>query len=117
MVEGDDLRGRKEAVEDPHPVDAEEALARIAESKPDLLILDLLMPRMDGFEVCKRLSEQGINLPVMILSAVREESSRKRYELETKKALGVDDYVEKPISPPLLLQRVEKVLAKYKAKP
>jgi signal transduction histidine kinase/AmiR/NasT family two-component response regulator len=99
--------------------DGIEALAKIKEEKPDLLILDLLMPRMDGFEVCKRLGELADagtgKIPVLVLSAVREESSRKRYELETKQALCVDGYVEKPVSPPLLLQRVEKVLAKYKS--
>ncbi len=99
--------------------DGEEALAKIAEEKPDLLILDLLMPVMDGFEVCKRLNEQagpgGNKIPILIFSAVREESSRRRYELETEAALSVDDYVEKPISPPILLQRVEKVLKKGKS--
>ena len=101
--------------------DGEEALAKIEEEKPDLLILDLLMPVMDGFEVCKRLNEQagpsGNQIPILIFSAVREESSRRRYELDTNVTLGVDDYVEKPISPPLLLQRVEKVLKKNKSRP
>jgi len=96
--------------------DGEEALAKIGQEQPDLLILDLLMPKMDGFEVVKRLNEQagiaGIKIPILILSAVREESSRRRYELETKTPPGIDGYVEKPISPPLLLQRVEEVLAK-----
>ena len=100
--------------------DGEEALTKVEEEKPDLLILDLLMPRMDGFEVCKRLNEQvgtgKEKIPILILSAVREESSRRRYELETKAALGIDDYVEKPISPPLLLQRVEKVLIRCKSR-
>jgi len=100
--------------------DGEEALTKVEEEKPDLLILDLLMPRMDGFEVVKRLNEQagtgGNKIPILILSAVREESSRRRYELETKTPPGIDDYVEKPISPPLLLQRVEKVLIKCKSR-
>jgi len=98
----------------------EEALVKIDEEKPDLLILDLLMPRLDGFEVIKRLNEQvdtgGKRIPILILSAVREDSSRRRYELETKETFGVDDYLEKPISPPLLLQKVEKILARLKAK-
>jgi CheY-like chemotaxis protein len=49
-------------------------------------------------------------------SAVKEDSSRRRYELETKLSLGVDDYVEKPISPPVLLQRVDKILMKSKSR-
>ena len=100
--------------------DGEEALAKVAEEKPDLLILDLLLPVMDGFEVIKRLDEQwgtsDSRIPILILSAVKEDSSRRRYELETKVTLGVDDYVEKPISPPLLLQRVERLLTKCKSK-
>ncbi len=100
--------------------DGEEALAKVAEEKPDLLILDLLMPVMDGFEVVKRLDEQGLTddnkIPVLILSAVKEDSSRRRYELETKSSPGIADYVEKPISPPLLLRRVERILTRNKAK-
>jgi signal transduction histidine kinase/CheY-like chemotaxis protein len=99
--------------------DGEEALEKINEKEPDLLVLDLLMPKMDGFEVCKRLQERkakgGRKFPVIILSAVREDSSRRRYELETESNLDVDDYVNKPISPPVLLQRVEKALLKRRA--
>ena len=97
--------------------DGQEALVRIEEEKPDLIILDLLMPVMDGFEVCKQLKENDSTsrIPVLIFSAVREESSRRRYELETKVVLDIDDYIEKPISPPVLLQRVEKVLRRSKS--
>jgi len=99
--------------------DGIEAMAKINEEEPDLVILDLLMPRMDGFDVCKRLEERrnqgGKRMPVLILSAVREESSRRRYELETEMDLDVDDYITKPISPPVLLQRVERALMKGKA--
>ena len=98
--------------------DGVEALAKVEEEEPDLLVLDLLMPRMDGFEVCKKLEEKrkgGKRIPVLILSAVREESSRQRYELETEAELDVEDYITKPISPPVLLQRVERALMKGKA--
>jgi signal transduction histidine kinase/AmiR/NasT family two-component response regulator len=100
-------------------VDGEDALAKVAEVKPDLLILDLLMPKMDGFEVCKRLNEQaggGHRVPILITSAVREDSSRRRYELETESDLNVDGYMEKPLSPPLLIQRVETILSKYRSR-
>jgi len=97
--------------------DGVEALAKVEEVSPDLLILDLLMPRMDGFEVCKRLADKadpgGKRVPIIILSAVREDSSRRRYELETKTAFKVDDYLVKPIAPPVLLQHVDQVLMKY----
>jgi len=100
--------------------DGEETLSKVEKEKPDLLILDLLMPVVDGFEVVKRLREQagsgGSKIPILILSAVREDSSRRRYELETKETLGVDGYVEKPISPPILLQHVEKILSRHKSR-
>ena len=99
--------------------DGEEALIKIDEKEPDLLVLDLLMPKMDGFEVYKRLQEQKKpskrKFPIIILSAVREDSSRRRFELETESDLDVEDYVNKPISPPILLQRVEKALLKRRA--
>jgi signal transduction histidine kinase/FixJ family two-component response regulator len=98
--------------------DGVEALAKVDEVDPDLLILDLLMPRMDGFEVCKRHEErvaQGSKkVPIIILSAVREDSSRRRYELETKTAFKVDGYLVKPIAPPVLIQTVEKILQQTK---
>ncbi|MFC1914927.1 ATP-binding protein, partial [Chloroflexota bacterium] len=99
--------------------DGEQALKKIDEEEPDLLVLDLLMPRLDGFEVCKILEERrrshgGKRIPVVILSAVKEDSGRQRYELETEMDLDIDDYVTKPISPPVLLQRVERALRKGK---
>ena len=98
--------------------DGEEGLAKLKEASPDLIILDLLMPRKDGFAVCKELkdprwSKYG-NVPILILTSVREEVSRRRYELETGLSLDVDDYVEKPIDPFLLVERVENLLKKKK---
>ena len=94
--------------------DGIEGLAKLREEKPDLMILDLLMPKMDGFAVCKELKDprwsKYANIPILILSSVREEMSRRRYELETGLELGVNDYVEKPIVPEVLLERVEKLL-------
>jgi len=96
--------------------DGIEALATLKAEKPDLLILDLLMPKMDGFAVCKELKDprwaKYADIPILILTSVREEASRRRYELETGMELDVDDYVEKPIAPAILLQRVEKLLKK-----
>lgn len=96
--------------------DGVEALASLRAEKPDLMILDLLMPKMDGFAVCKELADSRWSkyrtIPIMILTSVREEASRRRYELETGMALNVDDYVEKPIVPEILLDRVTKLLKK-----
>ncbi len=94
--------------------DGVDGLARLKAQKPDLMILDLLMPRMDGFAVCKELQDprwsRFKDMPILILTSVREEASRRRYELETGLELNVADYVEKPISPDVLLERVKKLI-------
>ena len=96
--------------------DGIEALANLKAENPDLLILDLLMPKMDGFAVCKELQDPRWSkykaTPILILTSVREEASRRRYELETGLELDVDDYVEKPISPDILLERVGRLIKK-----
>jgi len=92
----------------------QEVLEKLDQVMPDMLVLDILMPVMDGFEVLKQISERGSTrgreMSIIILSAVKEGSSRQRYELETRSPLPIDDYLEKPISPPAFLQRVEKIL-------
>jgi len=95
--------------------DGEEALSKLKEEKPDLMVLDLLMPRMDGFAVVKELknAQEGYsNIPILIISSIREEASHRRYELEVGHKLDVDEYIEKPIEPFILLERVQKLLSK-----
>jgi DNA-binding response OmpR family regulator len=94
--------------------DGVEGLANLKAEKPDLLVLDLLMPKMDGFAVCKELQDprwaKYKDIPILILTSVREEASRRRYELETGLELDVDDYVEKPVAPDTLLERVGRLI-------
>jgi DNA-binding response OmpR family regulator len=94
--------------------DGEKCLSMLKQEQPDLLILDLLMPRMDGFEVCKALKDprhaKYAGMPIIILSSVQEGVSQRRYELETGVRLDVDDYVEKPIEGGVLLDRVGKII-------
>ena len=96
--------------------DGEDGLAKLKDENPDLMILDLMMPKMDGFAVCMQLKDpkwaRYASIPILILSSIREEASRRRYELETGLTLNVDDYVEKPINPSILLERMEKLLKK-----
>ncbi len=79
---------------------------------PDLLILDLLMPRMDGFAVIRKLrrNPRYENIRIMVLTTVVEDASRRRYELETGMTMDVQAYLEKPVPPSTLLQRVSKLL-------
>lgn len=72
------------------------------EFQPNLLILDLMLPGMSGLEICKRLREEGISMPVMMLTAKAEEND-KVLGLE----LGADDYITKPFSLRELLARVK----------
>lgn len=94
--------------------DGVECLDKLGTENPDLMILDLLMPRMDGFAVYKNLQEpkwsKYHDMPILILTSVREEASRRRYELETGQELSADGYLEKPISPKVLLASVDKLL-------
>jgi DNA-binding response OmpR family regulator len=83
----------------------EDALALAVSGAPDLILLDVMMPRMSGWDVCRRLREKGIDVPVIMLTARGEELDRVR-GLE----LGADDYVTKPFSLRELLARVRAVL-------
>jgi CheY-like chemotaxis protein len=70
------------------------------------------MPRMDGWGVIRemRCEPRTMNVPIMVLTTVIEDASRRRYELETGMAMDVQDYVQKPTRPDDLLKRVEKLL-------
>ena len=84
--------------------DGAQALARIAEEEPDLVVLDVMMPEMDGTEVCRRLRSDS-DVPVVFLSS-RDEEIDRILGLE----LGGDDYVTKPFSPRELMARIKAVL-------
>lgn len=96
--------------------DGEEGLNKLKSEKPQVMILDLLMPKKDGFAVIRELKDPRWSkyaiVPILVLTSIREEAARRRYELETGLELGADDYLEKPIEPAVLLDRVEKLLKK-----
>lgn len=94
--------------------DGEEVMEKIREEPPDLLVLDLLMPKKNGFEVIKELEEDTSRprIPILILTSVKEKASERRYELETGLSLDVEDYIEKPVDPSDFTHRVEKILEK-----
>lgn len=84
--------------------DGEAALAAIAQDAPDLVVLDINMPRMDGLEVCRRLRAQG-DLPILFLSS-RDDELDRVLGIE----LGADDYVVKPFSPREVVARAQAIL-------
>lgn len=81
--------------------DGEQALKKAEEEQPDLVLLDVMLPRLDGFSVCKRLRERS-SVPILMITA-REEEVDKVLGLE----LGADDYITKPFSVRELLARVK----------
>jgi DNA-binding response OmpR family regulator len=89
----------------------EDALAWIAAHKPDLVVLDLMLPGIDGLEVCRRLRQTSA-VPVVMLTALGEEENRI-----AGLQLGADDYVTKPFSPRELALRVSSVLRRTTAAP
>ena len=88
-----------------HASDGREALARFAEQTFDLVVLDVMLPRMDGLEVCRRLRAKGERVPIIMLSAKSEEID-KVLGLE----LGADDYITKPFSMREFRSRVKAAL-------
>jgi len=84
--------------------DGERALAVIRDEQPDLVVLDLGLPGMDGLDVCRSIRKTS-NLPIIMLTA-RDEETDKLVGLE----LGADDYITKPFSPKELVARVRSVL-------
>ncbi|HEU4425771.1 MAG TPA: response regulator transcription factor [Pilimelia sp.] len=85
--------------------DGPAALAAFMREPPDLVVLDLMLPGIDGLEVCRRLRERAPDVPIVMLTALGEEADRV-VGLET----GADDYVTKPFSPRELVLRVQSVL-------
>jgi DNA-binding response OmpR family regulator len=85
--------------------DGHAALSAFRERRPDLVVLDLMLPGIDGLEVCRRMRAESSDLPVVMLTALGEEADRV-LGLE----LGADDYVTKPFSPRELVLRVQSVL-------
>lgn len=87
--------------------DGEEALEKIAADSPDLVLLDLMMPRISGFEICKRLKNDKITrfIPIIVITALQEQSDKiKAIEL------GADDFLVKPINKIELVTRIKSLL-------
>ncbi|MHC5110595.1 MAG: response regulator transcription factor [Planctomycetota bacterium] len=90
--------------------DGEAALQAVNDHSPDLLLLDLMMPKIDGLEVCQRIRESGLMIPILMLTA-------KSQELDIVRGLevGADDYITKPFNVRELLARVKAALRRTEA--
>ncbi|MGE7758927.1 response regulator transcription factor [Peribacillus sp. NPDC097895] len=86
-------------------LDGEQGLEAAVDIRPDLVVLDLMLPKMDGLEVCKQLRQQKINIPILMLTA-KDDEFDKVLGLE----LGADDYLTKPFSPREVTARIKAIL-------
>ena len=86
-----------------------EALTKVRETMPDLVVLDGMLPEVHGFEICRQLktSERFRHIPVIMISAIH---TGWRFAADVKEKYGADDYIEKPFAPADLLKRVESLL-------
>lgn len=87
--------------------DGEEALQLAKEEKPDLILLDIMMPGKDGYEVCQELKqdEETKGIPVIMLTAKSQEVDKKRGQ-----EAGADDYITKPFRPSILRKKFKEIL-------
>ncbi len=97
----------KEGYETPLAYDGEQALERFSSDKPGLILLDVMMPKMDGWEVCRRIRASS-QVPVIMLTA-KGETFDKVLGLE----LGADDYIVKPFDTKEVVARIKAVLRRY----
>ena len=89
--------------------DGEEGYRVARQQNPDLIVLDLMLPKLSGYEVCQRLRKEGVNTPILMLTARSEETDRV-LGLD----LGADDYVTKPFAVRELMARVRALLRRAK---
>lgn len=90
--------------------DGEQGYHLIQEHHPDLIVLDLMIPKMDGYELCRRVRSEGMATPILMLTARSEEVDRV-HGLD----IGADDYVTKPFSVPELLARIRAILRRVQS--
>ncbi len=81
--------------------DGEEALLKFENEKPQLALLDIIIPKVDGFEVCRKIRNES-NIPIIMLSSKKEDTDKV-----LALGLGADDYIEKPFSPRVLVAKIQ----------
>ncbi|MFN2150135.1 MAG: response regulator transcription factor [Anaerolineales bacterium] len=102
---------RREGFEVIQAYDGVTGLARWAEAQPDLVVLDVNMPKMDGFEVCRRIRAQA-DTPILLLTVRGEED-----DIVAGLEIGADDYIVKPFSPRQLVARAKAILRRAGGQP
>jgi len=95
----------------------EEGLRKVVEERPDLIILDVIMPGKHGFEVCKELKTDEkyhffSNIPVLMLTVYPEDREKMHLSMREGMMMEAEDYLQKPVDPQELINRVEDLLKK-----
>ena len=96
----------------------DDGLEKVIEERPDLIILDVIMPGKDGFAVCKELKTDPryyffSKIPVLMLTVYPDDRDKARLSLLEGMTMEAEDYIQKPVTPEELLGRVEELLKKY----
>ena len=94
-------------------LNGKDALSKLQAAKPDLIVLDIMMPEMDGFVFCSELRKhpEGKNVPVVFLTALAEHIRETRYPLDGVMRAQADEYMEKPVKAEELLETITRLLA------
>ncbi|MBI2831441.1 MAG: response regulator [Chloroflexi bacterium] len=92
--------------------DGDEGLKKAKEEKPDLIILDIIMPTKDGFKVCEQIkgNPEIADIPVLIMTSFASQKGTSNIPVSAGFGLEAEGYIDKPVSPADLLSRVEKML-------
>ncbi len=92
--------------------DGEEALKAVRESRPDLIVLDIMLPKLDGYQVCRLLKfdTQTSMIPIILLTARAQDADRKM-----GMDVGADAYINKPFDAPTVFKKIEELLKKSAA--
>lgn len=87
--------------------DGEEGLDKARKVKPDLILLDLMLPKIDGYEICKTLKndDKYAGIPIIMFTARAQE-----FEIDLGMTLGADAYITKPFDPPVLMSKIKELL-------
>ena len=90
-----------------HSVDGQDTLTKVQSFKPDLILLDVMMPKLSGFEVCQKLKGDAVSRQIMVLMVTALNESG---DIERAVKAGTDDFLSKPVNKVELLKRVENML-------
>ncbi|UCG66913.1 MAG: response regulator [Deltaproteobacteria bacterium] len=94
--------------------DGRRGIEKAKKEKPDVIVLDLMMPEMDGFEACKAMKHDPElkRVPILVLTAIGQHISHTKYARDLGLGLESDDYIDKPVDPTVLLKRIATLLRK-----